>query len=58
MFVAPMATQAALSTTLSIIAFAWTPQPSFGYQSFFLNWVQNTVNTRRAVPELQQLQLH
>lgn len=34
------------------------PASGLGYQSFFLNWVQNTVNTRRDVPELNQLQLH
>lgn len=58
MLVAPMASYAVLRTTLSMIAFAWTLQPSLGCQSFFLNWVQNAVNTRRAVPELHQLQLH
>lgn len=48
----------ALSTTLSMIASVWTLQPILGCQSFFLNWVQSTVSTRRAVPGLHQLEMH
>lgn len=43
----PMSSQTALCTTLTMIASAWIPPPHLGCQSFFLNWVQNTVE---AVP--------
>lgn len=47
-----MSTQTALCTILSMMASACTPPPSLGCQSFFLNWVQNTVE---AVPYLSSI---
>lgn len=47
MLAPPMSTQTALCAILSMIASAWTPPPSLGCRSFFLNWVQKTVE---AVP--------
>ena len=45
----PMSGQTALCATPTMIASAWIPPPHLGRQSFFLNWVQNTVE---AVPYL------
>lgn len=44
MFISPMPTQAAPCAMRSMIASAWTP-PSLAWQSFCLNYVQNTVDT-------------
>ena len=44
MFISPMLTQAAPCAMRSMIASAWTP-PSWAWQSFCLNYVQNTVDT-------------
>lgn len=52
MLASPMSTQTALCTILSTIASAWTPQPSLGCQSFFLNWVQKT---EEVVPNLSSI---
>ena len=52
MFASPMSTQTALRAILSMVASAWTPPTSLGCQSFFLNWVQRTVDV--AVPQLPQ----
>lgn len=43
MLASPMSTQTALCAILSMMASACTPPPSLGCQSFFLKWVQNTV---------------
>ena len=40
-----MSSQTALCTTLTMIASAWIPPPLLERQSFFLNWVQNTIET-------------
>ena len=43
MLASSMSTQTALCAILSMMASACTPPPSLGCQSFFLKWVQNTV---------------
>ena len=52
MLASPMSTQTALRAILSMIASAYTSPPSLGCQSFYLNWVQTTVE---AVPHLSSI---
>ena len=50
MFASSMSTETALCAILSMVASAWIPPPILGCQSFFLNWVQRTVDVAVPLP--------